>query len=327
VAQNFWDAKPICAINTRLGHYDHRATPVSRRRRVVVLGGGPAGMEAARVAATRGHEVLLIEGHRLGGTALLSSLTTPANGELVRYLRAAILDAGVEVRLGRRAGVEEVVAEHPDVVVVATGAKRRRPHIHGGDLPHVLSGDDLRDLLTGGRLPRGIKPMARLLLRAARVAGFLDEPARLRQLSRRWMPLGRRVVVIGGGLVGVELAEFLAQRGRQVTVLEESPYLGAEMALPRRMRAVYELEKSGVRAERNAKVARIDRDHVTYLQEGEEHHLSVDHVIYASGVEADRSLADAISETGFETFAVGDCAEVGHIQGAIHSAAKVASLI
>lgn len=327
VAQNFWDDRPVCAINTRLGHYERPSPPPTSRRRVVVVGGGPAGMEAARVAAARGHEVLLIEGHRLGGTALLSSLTTPANAELVRYLTTAIRDAGVEVRLGRRADVDDLMAEHPDAVVVATGAKRQRPNLPGGELPHVLSGDDLRDMLTGRSNARGLTSARRWLLRAARVAGGLDDPARLRSLSRRWMPLGRRVVVIGGGLVGVELAEFLAERKRQVTLLEESAYLGAEMALPRRMRAIHELHRSGVRTERNATVSRIDDAGVVYITGGEECHVPADHVIYAGGVEPDSVLADALTATGIDTFAVGDCAKVGYIQGAIHSGAEAASLI
>lgn len=327
VAQNFWDGRPVCAVNTRLGHYDRVVGPAARRRRVVVVGGGPAGMEAARVAAVRGHEVLLIEGHRLGGTALMSSLTTPANAELVRYLSAAVRDEGVEVRLGRRVEVHDVVAESPDAVVVATGARRRRPDVPGGDLPHVLSGDDLRDLLSGRPGQRNLKPGHRWLLSTARAVGLLENPLRLRRMSRRWIPLGRRVVVIGGGLVGVELAEFLAERNRQVTLLEESPHLGAEMALPRRMRAIHELQRSGVRTERTATVIRIDTSGVTYISGEDEHHVTADHIIYATGVEPDTGLADALTGAGIETYAVGDCARVGYIEGAIHSGAEAASLI
>lgn len=328
VAQNFWDGRPICAVNTRLGHYDRSIKEVATRRRVIVVGGGPAGMEAARVAAGRGHEVLLVEGQRhLGGTARLSSMTTPANGELVRYLTAAVREAGVEVNLARRVDADSIRAENPDAVIVATGARRRRPDLPGGDLPHVLSGDDLRDLLTGQGRGRGLSMPARLAVGAARRARLLDDPARLRSLSRRWMPLGPKVVVIGGGLVGVELAEFLAERGREVTLIEETAYLGAEMALPRRMRAVHELARSGVRTERDSTVTRIDRDSVTYTRADAQHTAPADHVIYAAGVEPDTSLADALIAAGVETHAVGDCAKVGYIQGAIHSASEAAALV
>ncbi|MCU4186728.1 FAD-dependent oxidoreductase [Acidiferrimicrobium sp. IK] len=327
VAENFWDGRPVCAVNARLGHYDRPVPAATGGRRVVVVGGGPAGLEAARVAAGRGHEVLVMESRRLGGTALLSSLTTPANGELVRYLVAATRDAGVEVRLGRPADADDVAAEHPDVVVVATGARRVRPAVPGGDLPHVLSGDDLRDLLIGSGTPPGVGRGMGWLLGAARAARLLEDPARLRRLSRLWMPIGRRVAVVGGGLVGVELAEFLAERRRTVTVLEDSAYLGAEMALPRRMRALHELAGAGVRTERNAAVTRIDRTTVTFESGGDEQSVPADTVIYAAGVRPDPTLADALRAAGLETVAAGDCATVGYIQGAIRSGADAAARI
>ena len=331
VAENFWDATPVCAVNTRLGRYDRPSPPPTPRRRVVVVGGGPAGMEAARVAAGRGHDVVLLERRRLGGTAWFSALTTPANGELVRYLASAVAESGVDVRLGVDAGVDTVAAERPDVVIVATGARRDRPALPGGDLPHVLSGDDLRELLDGGGATRtGMG--ARLLIGAGRRAGALDDPARLRRLSRLWMPVGRRVAVIGGGLVGVELAGFLAGRGRVVTLLEESPYLGAEMALPRRMRAVHELEEAGVRMERRVAVTGIDPRAVNYRPAGadgwdQSRSVPADTVIYAAGVKPDPGLADRLRAAGLDARPVGDCAQVGYIQGAIHSGAAAAELI
>jgi 2,4-dienoyl-CoA reductase-like NADH-dependent reductase (Old Yellow Enzyme family) len=327
VAENFWDARPVCAVNTRLGHYECQIGPSSTRRRVMVVGGGPAGMEAARVAANRGHEVQLVERNRLGGTVRLSSLTTPANADLVRYLSTAIREAGVEIVLGRTMDTADIQAEVPDAVIVATGARRSRPAIRGGDLPHVLSGDDLRDLLTGSHNGQGFSRSARFAIGAARRVGLLNDPARMRTLSHRWLPLGERIAVIGGGLVGVELAAFLAERGRTVTLLEDSPYLGAEMALPRRMRAVHELSTLGVKAERESVVIEINKDSVIYNRNNEHHRVPADHVIYAAGVEPDTSLADALKASGLETYAVGDCAQVGYIRGAIHSGAEAASRI
>ncbi|HET6875685.1 MAG TPA: FAD-dependent oxidoreductase [Acidimicrobiales bacterium] len=332
VAQNFWDATPICAVNTRLGHYDQPIPPQvapDAGRRVLVVGGGPAGMEAARVAAGRGHHVVLIEKDRLGGTAWLSGLTTPSNSELVRYLKTAITEAGVDVRLGVEADVAGVLADNPDVVVVATGARRRRPDVTGGDLPHVLSGDDLRQLLSGGGRgsANGVGRGVRFLLKAAARLGVLGNIDRMRRLSRVWMPLGRRMVVIGGGLVGIELAEFLAERGRQVTLLEEGSFVGTEMALPRRLRAVQRLSEAGVRVEREAVVVSIDSKAVLFRQGDREEKVPADQVIYAAGVETDSSLADALAAAGVEAHPVGDCAKVGYIEGAIHSAAAIAAQI
>lgn len=334
VAQNFWDATPVCAVNSRLGHYDRPPLPrpAATARRVVVVGGGPAGMEAARLAAGCGHRVLLLErDRRLGGTARLSALTTPANAELVRYLEAAVRDAGVEVRLGAPAEPSSLAAAArsfgADAVVVATGARRDRPALPGGDLAHVFTGDDLRALLTGSGGPRRPGPGAagRAAIGAGRRLGLLDDTARLRRLSRYWLPFGRRVTVIGGGLVGLELAEFLAERGRQVTLLEEGTHLGAEIALPRRFRAVHEAEAHGVRAEREARVTAITAGAVRFEQGGNTHEVAADHVVYASGVRPDLSVADALSgalDGGAEVLTAGDCAAVGYIEGAIRSAAE-----
>ncbi|GIT76099.1 MAG: hypothetical protein Ct9H300mP31_06300 [Acidimicrobiaceae bacterium] len=104
VAQNFWSAAPVCAVNAQLGHQDWpKPTPAAPPRHVVVVGGGPGGMEAARVAAERGHRVTLLErANHLGGTARFSSLTTPLNGDLVRWRAAALAEANVEVRPPQR---------------------------------------------------------------------------------------------------------------------------------------------------------------------------------------------------------------------------------
>ncbi|MCU0311790.1 MAG: FAD-dependent oxidoreductase [Acidimicrobiales bacterium] len=323
VAQNFWDGTPVCAVNAELGHYDEgplEAAPT--RRHVVVVGGGPGGMEAARVAATRGHRVTLLEksGH-LGGTARFSSLTTPINAELVRYLTAAVADAGVEVRLDTP--VDETVLRGlaPDVVVVATGARRSRPDVPGAFLPHVLSGDDLRALLTGDdpRVTRRLAWYQRIVVGAGRRLGLTRDMATVRRLSRRWMPLGRDVVVVGGGLVGVELAEFLAERGRRVTVLEEGEKLGLEMAHPRRARALHEARAHGVRFVTGAELSEIRSGEVVYREGGRDEVAPADQVILASGVEADTDLADALRASGFDVEVVGDAATVGYIEGAVRS--------
>ena len=210
VAQNFWDGTPVCAVNAELGHTDEGPVePAPVRRHVAVVGGGPGGMEAARVAALRGHRVTLLEkADELGGTARFSSLTTPMNAELVRYLSTSINELDVEVRTGVDASVDHLRSLGVDAVVVATGARRERPAVPGADLPHVLSGDDLRGMLTGeDREARGRLPLQRRAMGAAgRRAGILSDMGRVRAWSKRWMPVGKHVVVVGGGLVGVELA-------------------------------------------------------------------------------------------------------------------------
>ncbi len=328
VAQNFWDGAPVCAINADLGHYaDPPVTSAESPRHVVVVGGGPGGMETARVAAGRGHRVTLVEkGHHLGGTARFSSLTTPMNAELVRYLTAAIADAGVTVHLDTHATVDSIRALNPDVVVVATGARRSRPDVPGAGAAHVLSGDDLRGLLTGDdpAAGKGLALHQRLAIAAGRKLHLTDDMKRVRDLSRTWMPLADDVAVIGGGLVGLELAEFLAERGRRVTLIEPGAYVGQEMAHPRRLRAVYEAEQHHVRIERHATLVEIGSDSVIFERDGERHTASAGHVILASGVHADAMLADELRAVGIEVHVVGDAGEVGYIQGAIRTANDVA---
>ncbi|GIS98774.1 MAG: hypothetical protein CM1200mP26_04870 [Acidimicrobiales bacterium] len=331
VAQNFWSAAPTCAVNARLGHQaEPEPSPVDIPRHVVVVGGGPGGMEAARVAADRGHRVTLLEkSDHLGGTARFSSLTTPLNGELVRWLATAIAEAGVEVRTGTIASPAMVATLRPDAVVVATGAIRRRPDVPGVDLDHVLSGDDLRSLLTGegdlGNRQPGI--IVRAALAIGHQLGLTADLDRVRSLSRRWMPLGRRIAVIGGGLVGTELAEFLAVRGRTVIVLEEGVDLATEMAHPRRWRALHEARAHGVDFRTGAHLVAITPDEVVAaVTQGDglvtEERFAVDAVLLAGGVEPDPSLADAIRMAVGDTVGVhvvGDAGAIGYIEGAIRT--------
>ena len=323
VAQNFWDGAPICAINAELGHYDEGPiTPATDRRRVVVVGGGPGGMEAARVAAMRGHSVTLVEkSPHLGGTARFSSLTTPMNAELVRYLSTEISRLDVDIRTSTPVTATLVRDLDADVVVVATGARRERPEVPGADLPHVFSGDDLRALLTGDD-PTAASRLSfhrRLMVSIGRSLGFLSSMDRVRKMSKRWMPIGKRVVVVGGGLVGVELAEYLAERGRRVTVLEEGDRVGMEMAHPRRARAVHEARSHGVVFVTGSELVEITRSAVTYRVGEDTITTPADAVVIASGVHPDSSVAQQLADDGFEVRIVGDASSVGYIEGAIRS--------
>jgi 2,4-dienoyl-CoA reductase-like NADH-dependent reductase (Old Yellow Enzyme family)/NADPH-dependent 2,4-dienoyl-CoA reductase/sulfur reductase-like enzyme len=328
VEQNFFDATPKCAVNPALGaEWLAEAGTGSVVRDVVVIGGGPAGMEAARRCALRGHCVTLLEkGLRLGGTAWFSQLTTPANQPLVEWLVHELEVVGVRVRTGVEATAEVIrsIASDP-VVIVATGARRDRPDIPGADRSHVFTGDDLRSMVTGD----GDAATGRLVgaaLKVGRKLHLTDDPARLRKLSKTWMPVGKRVVVVGGGLVGLELAEFLAERDRAVTVLEEGPALGLPMAMPRRWTSVRRAEQHGVALVRNAMVTEIGADTVTYrVADGEAITVGADAVVVAGRVLPDTRLADELRVEGFDARVAGDAAEVGYIEGAIHSAWAVAA--
>jgi 2,4-dienoyl-CoA reductase-like NADH-dependent reductase (Old Yellow Enzyme family)/NADPH-dependent 2,4-dienoyl-CoA reductase/sulfur reductase-like enzyme len=331
VERNFFDETPRCAVNPALAD-ETVATfaPAERPGHVVVVGGGPAGMESARIAAERGHRVTLLDAaDHLGGTAWFSQLTTPANGPLVDWLVHELDRLGVEVRLRTRATPAVVSALDPDAVLVATGAVRGRPPVPGADLPHVLTGDDLRALLTGGRAAARQPLRIRAPVRLARLLRLTGDAARLRRWSRRWLPLGRRVVVVGGGLVGLELASFVADRGRTVTVLEPGPALGLPMASPRRWTAVRHAEDAAVSLVRGARLLEITAGEVVYEVDGggvdsDERRVPADTIVIAAEVAAGSHLAEELGHLGLIVHVVGDAAEVAYLDGAIHSAWRAA---
>jgi 2,4-dienoyl-CoA reductase (NADPH2) len=330
VGRIFLNESVACAVNPAVGREgEFEIFPAQRSRRVLVVGGGPAGMEAARIAALRGHRVTLCErGPRLGGTLLFSSLVYEPNGRLAAHLETQVRKAGVELLLDTVV-TEALVRElAPDVVLVATGARREAPAIPGADRPNVLSGDDLRSLLTGSDpdvAKQKLSFVQRAVIGAGRFVGATGDAALTRELSRRWMPLGRRVVIVGGGLVGVELAEFLSAREREVTVLEEGATLAPEMALPRRWRALFESRERGVRFVTRAQVLAISDTEVVYADaSGTRSSVPADHVILAVGAREDRSLGEALGGLGIEVHLIGDCDGVGYVEGAMLGAARVA---
>ena len=320
----------LCAVNPAVGREgEFETVPAKRPRRVLVVGGGPAGREAARIAALRGHRVTLCErGPRLGGTLLFSSLVYEPNGRLAAHLETQVRKAGVELRLGALVTPAVVREIAPDVVLVATDARREAPAIPGADRPNVLSGDDLRSLLTGSDpdvARQRLSFVQRAVIGAGRFVGATGDAALTRELSRRWMPLGRRVVIVGGSLVGVELAEFLSAREREVTVLEEGATLAPEMALPRSWRALFEARERGVRFVTRAQVLAIGDTEVVYADASRLRQTApADHVILAAGAREDRSLGEALGSLGIEVHLLGDCDGVGYIEGAMLGAARVA---
>jgi len=313
-----------CAVNATTAFENERQLIVTDQpQKVLVIGGGPGGMEAARVAALRGHQVTLLEkSRRLGGTVFFSGVSYPPNSKLVKYLERQVRQLPIDIRLGVTATLETLKAHAPDKVVVAVGAGRVMPQVPGIDLPHVFSGDDMRDMLTGEN-PEGLKGKfavkEQLMLSAGRLSGITGKPALMRQLSKLWLPLGRKVVMVGGGLVALELAEYLAERDREVTILEESDRFGKETPVVRRWRNLADCRNLGVNFLPNARLVRIGENRLTYRNErNQERTISADQVIVTSGTVANTALADQIREQGYSVESVGDCAEVGYIEGAMH---------
>lgn len=331
VAQPFFDQRVRCAVNPVLANEielrDVERTTADVAKRVVVIGGGPAGMEAARVAALRGHDVTLFEASdHLGGALRFAALVYEPNLRLLNWLTRQMAELPVDVRTGVAADVDVIRGLAPDELIVATGAARERSTLPGADRRLVVDGDDLRAMLTGsGDVAGALKklPLAgRLAASAGRRLGLLDDPGRLAKLTEHYMPIGKNVVIVGGGLVGIELAEFLVDRGRSVTVLEEGPVLATEMAHPRRWRVLTDLRQHGARLLTGATVTQIDEKSLSYAMDDDDGgavtSVDVDSVVIATGLVADTSLADRLAAAGFDATVIGDCKGVGYLEGAMH---------
>jgi NADPH-dependent 2,4-dienoyl-CoA reductase/sulfur reductase-like enzyme len=327
VSQIFLNKHVICAVNAQTGHeLDTLIQPTPNPRSVLIVGGGPGGMETARVAALRGHRVSLYEASsRLGGTVFFSSIAYPPNLKLIQYLERQVRELPIEIQLNRRLLAEDIVAFGADVVVVATGALRDAPPIPGADQSHVYSGDELRKLMTGEDPQVGRNKLDwfdRLMMFFGGLFGITRSTRLIRALGHLWMPVGKKVAVVGGGLVGVELAEFLAERGRQVTVIEEGEKFGVELSVVRRWRVLDDLRELGVVMINKARVGRIDKTSLQLVMEDGDVDIDADTVILASGAQRNLSLVDELTEK-VETHVVGDCGGVGYIEGAMHSGNRV----
>ncbi|MEO7941087.1 MAG: FAD-dependent oxidoreductase, partial [Burkholderiaceae bacterium] len=329
VSEIFVNKRVKCAVNAQTGHeFEAPIVAVETPRHVLVVGGGPGGMEAARVAALRGHRVTLVErSDRLGGTLFFAALAYPENGKLLDYLVEQMKQMPIDVKLSTEADAELVAKLKPDSIVVATGARREAPAIKGAEQKHVWSGDELRRLMTGDRADEIAKAKLGLAERAMFKAGGMlrvtDSTQALQSLSKLWMPLGKKVVIVGGGLVGLELAEFLLARGRQVTVLEPGNRAGRELSIVRRWRVLEAVTSHGT-LHLNATVQEITRDAVLWTDaEGAAQRTAVDSVVLAIGAEADDRVATALAASGVPVQRVGDCASVSDIEGAMHDGNRV----
>ena len=182
-----------CTVNPEAGREREMVmVPATRRKKVMVIGGGLAGLEAARVAAARGHKVTLYEENAdLGGQWLLASKPPHKQDHmlLLGYMVGQLDKLGVERKRGVKVTAAMVEETRPDVVLVATGAKPLVPPIPGVEREEVVTAWDV----LGGR------------------------------------EVGRRVLVVGGGLTGLETAEFLAEQGKEVVVVEMLKRVGADM--------------------------------------------------------------------------------------------------
>ena len=328
VSQIFINKPMMCAVNSQLGN-EHRNENIihstADQKRILVIGAGPSGMESARLLAMQGHDVEIWEKDKdIGGTVRVAALAYEPNGRLINYLKNSLDELNVRIKLRTLATSKSVQDFNPDHVIVAVGANRNAPSIKGKNNRNVFDGEELRGLLFGSDT-QAIKKLSliqQLILKVGRATQLLRNISALRFLSKIWMPIAKNIVVIGGDLVGLELAEFLVERGRTVTVLEPSGSLGPNLSIVRRSRVVHMLKEHKVDLLTNVTIKEIDGQEVIFDHEEAQKSLQADQVIIALGADTNSELSDELTNLNMPLTSIGDCTSVGYIHGAIADARK-----
>ncbi|MDC0180762.1 NAD(P)/FAD-dependent oxidoreductase [Pseudomonadota bacterium] len=328
VSQIFINKPMMCAVNSQLGN-EHRSENIihstADQKKILVIGAGPSGMESARLLAMRGHHVEVWEKDKdIGGTVRVAALAYEPNGHLINYLKNSLDALGVKIKLRTIATAKSVQAFKPDHVIVAVGANRDAPSIKGKNGRNVFDGEQLRGLLFGSDInaAKKLSLLQQLILKIGRASQLLRNISALRFLSKIWMPISKNIVVIGGDLVGLELAEFLVERGRTVKVLEPSGALGPNLSIVRRSRVVHMLKEHGVDLLTNVEILEIYDEGVLFNHEKIEKSLQADQVIIALGANANLDLVKELNSLNLPITSIGDCTSVGYIHGAIADARK-----
>ncbi len=281
-----------CVVNPRVGRETlFPSTPAELSRRVLVAGGGPGGMMAAVTAAKRGHRVTLCEASPSLGGQLLMGCLPPHKEEirtLVEYLVGQVMKSGVELRLESVVSQSLIREIAPDAVILATGATPVRPSIPAADGRVVTAWD---------------------------------------VLARR-MTVGKRVLIVGGGEVGCELAELLAGLGKEVVIIEILPEVATNME-PRGRRLLLErLHALGVQLLTQSSVSSVGERAVFYDQGGLRHRMDrVDTVVTAVGSAANNPLQHAVEGIGILVHSIGDCVKPRRILEAVREGFEAAYAI
>lgn len=283
-----------CAVNPVTGREkEYAITPAYNKKKVLVVGGGIAGMEAARASALRGHQVTLYEKtDRLGGHVIPGS--TPefkeADRKLMAWYENELNKLKVNVLKNKEVDEELIQNQIPDVVFVATGSKAIKPNIEGIDKEKVVLAEDV-----------------------------------LLGMNKA----GDKVVVIGGGLVGCETALWLAQKGKKVTVVEALSDIlissGVPMPHMNRIMLIDLLKFNNVNVVTNSSVLKVTDNGVQIINKDfKKEELRADTIVVAVGYKNENKLYDEIKNKSYESYVIGDARHANNIMSAIWDAYEIA---
>ncbi len=282
-----------CSVNPSLGsEKKYQIKPVQRKRKILVAGGGPAGLESARVAALRGHEVILYERENNLGGQLLPAAQPPTKSkikDLIRYFENQMKNLGIRIELGKVLNREVVSKINPEVLIIAAGSIPFTPQIKGIEETNVAHAVDV---LKGN------------------------------------ISLGEKVFIVGGERVGCETAEFIAGKGKKVTLARRREGLVLSFSSRAREQLLARLEKKGVTVRTGIQYEMISSQGVVIkTREGKEELIEADLIVLAAGSRPDQSLLDEIKGMPLEIHLAGDCVQPRSIQGAISEGFQIACLI
>lgn len=284
-----------CAINAEVGRPERfRAGPVTDGpKRVLVVGGGPGGMEAARVAKMRGHDVTLWEKTgRLGGQLLLASVPDFKRKLtfLVSYLAHQMDRLGIPVELNREATLESIKAFAPDAVILATGAGPIRPAMLKADNPMLKTIDDL--------------------------------------LRQDYCGNGSKITIMGGGVKGAELALYLAQCGEKVTIVEMMDQVATDIEPISRRDLLARLESRQVRILTGTRILSCEENGI-WVENALKgvYFIKSDQAVSCLGYQSENELMTRLTDESWPVYAVGDCVKPRMILNAITEAYEAASKV